>query len=675
MIVDDIVNYINSKGSFETPREIIESALWYQISCLVGLTRKEIIYENNAISINFLAVTLAGSGQGKSFSLKEIKKLFDIPDEKYYAAILESYKEMNPEGVKVLDDVELSNYIPKSMDINIEGTTQGLYMRCLALSYSERGSINILNEEILDIIMQSNLNVIKELSDGTYNATVTKQDINDNITGIFANMLIFGSPLSIKRDKKTYASFIRDFGTGINRRSFTFYKEPSPIIINKDKKYVEAPDISNVNDFIRKELSTTKTHIPNYFEIDSSAMEVIELYKHDLIEFSNENLDDEIFSAELGSLDKIIKLSSLYAILHGKESIDVESLEYSWGFYLRCRNTVPMLFNTEPQHLRFYKIIKKNKNITKSEIFEKDIFEQKTFIDDMEMTKELAYRNNEILRETGSKIKKYLIEPLPQTKLDKLIVSASREGRGAKSVIFVNYEIPLNDGDMSLEKLCLSETMDAFCFCHFDGNRAIKNATEGQNIIAFDIDGGLSLDDAKEIFKEYTYIIYTTKSHTEENNRFRVVIPTKHTFYIDNEKHKEMISNVAETLDIPIYDQSTREQPRLWFPNPKGVLHTNYIDNLLDVLPHIPDTILNEKIMTNLESINMDEVDARISGILRWFYRSTYNSNRNNNLFRLGKFVKDLGMNYEDILVEANSNLAEPKGEREMTKIIRSVGN
>lgn len=53
-----------------------------------------------------------------------------------------------------------------------------------------------------------------------------------------------------------------------------------------------------------------------------------------------------------------------------------------------------------------------------------------------------------------------------------------------------------------------------------------------QNIIIFDVDDGLSIEEAKSEFKSYEYLIATTKSHQIEKkglkcDRFRIIMPAK----------------------------------------------------------------------------------------------------------------------------------------------------
>lgn len=64
-----------------------------------------------------------------------------------------------------------------------------------------------------------------------------------------------------------------------------------------------------------------------------------------------------------------------------------------------------------------------------------------------------------------------------------------------------------------------------------DGTKKSENwNNENQNILILDIDDGLTIDKAKEIFKCFKYFICTTKSHQKEKkglvcDRFRIILP------------------------------------------------------------------------------------------------------------------------------------------------------
>jgi hypothetical protein len=384
-------------------------------------------------------------------------------------------------------------------------------------------------------------------------------------------MLLFGSSIGIKKNVATYQLFNNALSSGVYRRSFFYYEEPREVKVrNKELDYDEEVVqfiVKNIKGFISSHIKDRLKGKEIVIEVDAD--ETIERINNELVEFSNKHLDDERFSAEIGALDKIVKLGALHAIAGGSLTVVDADIEYAYDFYKRCRATVQELFNTEPPHKRIYKILKRYGELTKSEILEKDIFQRSTFNEDMDLVEEYCYRHNERLVILGKKIKKYKIEPLPLTDLKKIIVSVGVDGKGAKSVEFKNLELPFFGENRSIEKLVVSEHIEAFSLVHYNGKRSDKNAIEGQNAIAFDFDDGTSIQEVQDKLRPFTYILYTTKSHTEDHHRFRVVIPTKHKFYVNPEQHKGLIENIAELLELPSYDVSTRNISRLWFNNPK----------------------------------------------------------------------------------------------------------
>jgi hypothetical protein len=100
-------------------------------------------------------------------------------------------------------------------------------------------------------------------------------------------------------------------------------------------------------------------------------------------------------------------------------------------------------------------------------------------------------------------------------------------------------------------------------------NRTKTNAIES-HMICFDFerqidkDTGeifeMTIDDAKEIFSKYSYILRTSKSHMIEDkgNRFHIYIPYKHVMDLDADIYKETYLNIAKKLGILNYiDKST----------------------------------------------------------------------------------------------------------------------
>jgi len=689
----DIIDYVNSLGRFKTSNEIIENAFWFATSSIISIVNPAIEYKNNFYQVNYYGITLAGSGSGKSFSYKKIKDYYGEIIEKWKYAIQFAYDQNNKYQEEIIIDgnkLKIKSFLP-DFENSIEGTREGLYLRALALSRAFSGSLNLINEEILDIMSNSTIDTLKELYDGKFIGKIIKANINENLYGIRTNALLFGSSIALKRDPKIYELFNKTLSSGMYRRTFIFYEEPRDIEINNNNYTIKQPIYKdNVREFISNNKSVMKTGLDSIISINTDALEILDFINNELVTFSNKHKNDSRMSAEIGSFEKILKLSALHAIVNGSDNVDSRNVEYAYDFYSRCRQTNFSLFNVEPQHKRIYNIIKHYKKLTKSEILEKDIFNRLTFNEDIKLVEELCYRNNEILKTNGSKVKFYSIEPLPLNDLNKCVVSIPMVDKKEKTTEYISVEIPFFGIEkQSVERLITSEKVSNFCFVHFkNGKRKSDNIIEGQNLIGIDVDNGVLIDDILDIMNNYVYLIYTTKSHRKEKNgiicdRFRIILPTKTKFFVDNEQHKQLITNICEALGVGSYDVSTRNIDRLWFTNPDAIVFKNENGELFDVLPYLPDTELNEKTNTQLSKlkdikINDDELEKRINGMIRWTLSNTYEGNRNNNLFRLGMFVSDISDDIElveRILHETNHKLDKPLNISELNKIIRSIKN
>ena len=108
-------------------------------------------------------------------------------------------------------------------------------------------------------------------------------------------------------------------------------------------------------------------------------------------------------------------------------------------------------------------------------------------------------------------------------------------------------------------------------------NRRSANLKEIGNVLIFDIDQGMSLDDAKETAKSYKSLIVTTKSHqiTKSDkgkcDRFRVLIPLfvsgSLILSIPHTEYKDFYKHVAKSLGFHSFDTACTDTARFYYPN------------------------------------------------------------------------------------------------------------
>src|SRR6185436_10280002 len=99
---------------------------------------------------------------------------------------------------------------------------------------------------------------------------------------------------------------------------------------------------------------------------------------------------------------------------------------------------------------------------------------------------------------------------------------------------------------------------------HFiGGHRCDENVIIGFNMIVIDVDGGVDLALAHELMKEYKFMTYTTKRHTDDANRFRMIIPMNYQLYLDQQDYKEFMNSVMEWLPFST-DESANQRAKKW---------------------------------------------------------------------------------------------------------------
>ena len=202
-----------------------------------------------------------------------------------------------------------------------------------------------------------------------------------------------------------------------------------------------------------------------------------------------------------------------------------------------------------------------------------------------------------------------------------------------------------------------------------DGYRNSDNAIPGFNLVVIDVDGGVNLSTAKLLLKDYKALFYTTKRHTDAENRFRIILPTNYELKLDAKDYKEFMANLHEWLPFAA-DSSTGQVSRKWLSH-NG--HFEYIEGeLLDVLPFIPKTSKNEDRKNQLNS------QQSLDNLERWVINNTGDGNRNNQLMKYAFILVDAGYEFEAIrqrVSSLNDKLADKLDEAEiMGSIMITVG-
>lgn len=103
-----------------------------------------------------------------------------------------------------------------------------------------------------------------------------------------------------------------------------------------------------------------------------------------------------------------------------------------------------------------------------------------------------------------------------------------------------------------------------------DGYRKKDNYLNYCDMIILDIDEGLTIKQAKDIFMPFDYIIATTKSHMKSKNgvvceRFRVLIPTETPITLNKDEYSLLMGEIFKEYNF--VDKVCKDASRFYYPS------------------------------------------------------------------------------------------------------------
>ena len=199
-----------------------------------------------------------------------------------------------------------------------------------------------------------------------------------------------------------------------------------------------------------------------------------------------------------------------------------------------------------------------------------------------------------------------------------------------------------------------------------------------QDLIIFDVDDGLMLQEALEKFGDYDGIIATTRSHQKPKNgvvadRYRVILPLKERIFCTPEDYKEVMANIFKAY--PFVDEACKDPSRIYFGNSDAQIYGLGGDRLFDFYAYAEKIKKIKELQKwrdeqerKLQAAPMRSADTRFlqDGTRKSWYESNwltdvmreklkhherfYAGNRNNYLYSVAAFLKnDLGFEGERV--------------------------
>jgi hypothetical protein len=699
--VTDIVEVLCNKTQ-NTDKGFFRTETAYFLGKIASSMRATIVTKDRGeVPVNIYALALATSGYGKGHSvnivenefLKPFKRrfmedTFPVLAEKHLWEIannraLRNSTDQQEEYDKA--EKEFRSYGPAPFTFD-SGTTPAVKQLRQKLLMSGCGSINLQIDEIgSNLIGQTEvLTVFLEL----YDQGIVKQKLvkntADNQRGedldgkTPTNMLLFGTPSKLLDGGQTEDQFYSFLDTGYARRClFGMGQAHKKAHETLSPAEVYAKLIQPVNN---KAINQWAMHFhsladPAMFgwkmKVEDDVAIQLLTYKI-ACEREAERLPEheEIKKAELGHrYFKALKLAGAYAFIDKSSEVEMDHLMSAILLVEESGAAFQAILNREKAYVKLAKYIAEvGVEVTHADLHESLPFygrsnQQRNEM--MTLATAWGYKKHIIIKKSFiDGIEFFKGEKLQETDLNELLVAYSDNWA-------YNYHAERAPFDQ-LHKLTQAPGMH-WTNHHFrNGHRAEENVLPGFNMIAIDVDGGISLDTVHDLMKDYKFLTYTTKRHDPEGeHRFRLLLPINYHLELDSEEYKEFMNAVMVWLPFET-DESANQRSKKWMSHDGGSYHYNFDGEVLDALDFIPKTSRGEAYRAQTRELQS------LDNLERWFAQRIASGNRNNQMIKYALALVDSGMSLPEVHKQVhafNQKLNTPLTEDEIdTTIMVTVG-
>lgn len=579
---------------------------------------------------------------------------------------------------RVNKEFERHGHLAFSFD---SGTAPAVKQMRHMLLMANAGSMNLIMDEV-----GSNLTANVEVFDTfieLYDKGLVKQKLIKNTSDSTrseeiigktpANLLMFGVPNRLLDGAKTEEALMTMLNQGYARRCFFGYVKNSNRKHNRTAEQMYIDRTNNSNDIF---LTTLANRLDNLADIVNANKKLVVtkdicilLNEYQLhCEARAEVLPEhqEIQKRELSERSfKVLKLAGAYAFIDDDAEITEAHINNAIKLAEDSGEAFSMLLARDKPWVKLAKYIAAIGNdVTQADLSEDLPFYKGSSSYKAELltlATAYGYKNNIIIKKSFSDGIEFLRgETLKETSLSKMTVSYSNDMTTGYSNEFAAFD--------ELYKLTQAQGMHWVNHHLIGGYRNEENAIAGFSLVVIDVDGSISLSTAKMLLKDYKALYYTTKRHTEAENRFRILLPINYELTLDAKDYREFYKNVLEWLPFAA-DEQCGQRCKKWLSHDG---HYEYTDGeLLDALPFIPKTSKNEdrKVLLNSQQ-SMDNLE-------RWVINNIGDGNRNNMLLRYAMLLIDAGFGLDAIhskVTDLNNKIPDKLDEIElMTTIFVTV--
>ena len=627
--------------------------------------------DRGQIPVNVYAMALATSGYGKGHSVSIVentfingfKKIFMeetfgvLADQNMWKIAIErsviSGLDEEKEKEQIEKEFRKAGALPFTFD---SGTTPAIKQLRDKLLLANAGSINLQIDEIGANLL-SNVDILNcylELYDqGMIKMKLVKntaenlraQDIDGKTP---ANTLLFGTPVNLLDGGITEDQFYSFLSAGYARRCIFGWGVSDPEVnqtLTPTEIYHRLTNTANssITDKWNQHFSMLADPTKFGWEMvveDNVGIALIE-YKMECEKLSDTYPDhEEIRKAELSHrYFKALKLAGVYAFIDESSEITLDHLYAAIKLVEESGHSFQALLSREKPYVKLARFIAS----CKEELTHADLHHRLPYYkagagprnEMMTLATAWGYKQNIMIRKTfADGIEFFTGETLEETNLDNIKISYSDH-------FAYNY----NSEGVPFDKLHLLTQHKGLHWANHEfknNHRTEENVIPGFNTVVIDVDGGVALSTVHNLMSNYTFMTYTTKRHTADENRFRLILPINYTLKLDQEDYREFMNSFCQWLPFSS-DEAANQRSRKWETFDKGTYHYNTGLELVDCLKFVPKTSKNEN-----HKISTEEL-ASLDNLERWFAQRMATGNRNNLMIKYALALVDSGYSYPEV--------------------------
>ena len=508
----------------------------------------------------------------------------------------------------------------------------------------EVGSHMIANTDVLNTFLELyDIGLIKQKLIKNTLDNVRSEELPGNTP---TNLMMFGTPTKLLDGGKTEEEFKQFLETGYARRLLYGYT-----VDNHRTKYASAQEryqqMTDVN--LAREITSIQQTFTNFAKRPfNPVLQMSEANHVYLIEYQMkcEDLADNfkdhmnIHKAEMAHRHyKALKLAGAYTFADNSTEITQDHLDYAISVVEDSGEAFHTLMRKQGPYERLaHYLADSNQEVTQHELMEELPFYKGSEAqrkDLMTLAMAFGYRNNIIIKcRMLDNIEFFQGETLLETDLNSLTVAISQD---------IAYNFDTHDPKPSFDLLHRLTTLEGHHYTAHEfvnGHRKNENVIPGFDLLILDCDGDASISLVKVLLEDYSFLLSTTKRHTEETNRFRLILPLSHRLKLMSDDYSRFMENVFEWLPFPV-DEGAKDIARKWATHP-GIYEYNK-GNVIDATMFIPETKKSDETKEQITATGIGNIE-------RWFKTNTSKGNRANHLYRYGMVMIDADLALPDII-------------------------